>query len=132
MAKDSTKNTHVNNTVDKLAKICGMLGSSHDGERASAALLATQILSDLDLSWRDLVCAAFSKTPPPPEIRYDDRHPGWHVGYCQWLIINKADSLPQWEMEFLTSLGTRYAHLSLTEKQASVFTRIARKHGLEV
>lgn len=119
-------------TIDKLAKICGMLGSAHDGERASAALLASQILEDLDISWRDLVMTAFAGKPEARTIDYDDRPPGWHVGYCQWLVNNRADALSKWDMSFLTSLTSRYARIRLTKKQADCFVKLAAKHGLEV
>lgn len=120
-------------TVARLAKICGMLGSAHEGERASAALMATQILSDLDLSWETLIVAAFSHRPEPEQITYDDkRAPGWHLGYSRWLILNRGDKLGPWEMQFLNSLATRYADARLTEKQTKHFIFIAEKFGLEV
>jgi hypothetical protein len=38
---------------DRLIAICGMLGSAFDGERASAALLATRLLKEKGLGWCD-------------------------------------------------------------------------------
>jgi hypothetical protein len=40
---------------ERLAKIAGMLGSAHDGERAAAALKATKLLSGLGLNWPELI-----------------------------------------------------------------------------
>lgn len=37
--------------VVKFKKICGMLGSDHDGERANAARMATSLLKQGGLSW---------------------------------------------------------------------------------
>jgi hypothetical protein len=124
-----------NKTVSKLAKICGMLGSSHDGERASAALLASQILEDLDISWSDLVIAAFEGKAPSPtgtSVEYDRRTAGWHVSYCNWLIINRGRELNEWEMQFLNSLLQKYKRSSLTVKQAACLVKVATKHGLEI
>lgn len=39
----------------KLAKVCGMLGSAHAGERAAAALKATALLSEMGLTWNAFV-----------------------------------------------------------------------------
>lgn len=44
--------------IERLARICGLLGSSHDGERSAAAYQATQLLRRHGLSWRELVEAA--------------------------------------------------------------------------
>jgi hypothetical protein len=38
-----------------LARICGMFGSDHDGERAAAAHLADQHIKRLGLSWGDVI-----------------------------------------------------------------------------
>lgn len=121
-----------NKTIDKLAKICGMLGSAHDGERASAALLATQILDDLDVTWRNVIERAFSASKPAASVDMDERNAGWHVGYCAWLINNKGDTLSKWDMDFLTSLTGRYASIRLTQKQADCLTRICHKNGVEL
>jgi len=55
--------------ADRFGKLLGMLGSSHDGERASAAARATEFLHARRLGWPDV--AAMLKSPsvqdhPPP------------------------------------------------------------------
>jgi hypothetical protein len=40
---------------DRLVKFLGMLGSEHDGERASAARMADDLRQSLDLSWENLI-----------------------------------------------------------------------------
>lgn len=40
---------------DRLAKIAGMLGSAHEGERAAAALKATELLQSLGLTWPEVI-----------------------------------------------------------------------------
>jgi hypothetical protein len=41
--------------ADHLARICGMFGSDHDGERAAAARLADQHIKRLGLSWHEVI-----------------------------------------------------------------------------
>jgi hypothetical protein len=40
---------------NKLIKVLGMLGSSHDGERANAALQAERIRKEAGLTWSDIL-----------------------------------------------------------------------------
>ncbi len=42
----------------RLAKLCGMLGSIHPGERANAALQAHKLVQSLGLTWRDVICVS--------------------------------------------------------------------------
>lgn len=42
-------------TVEKLAKICGLLGSDHDGERSAAAHQASLLLRRHGLTWREVI-----------------------------------------------------------------------------
>ena len=41
--------------VDRLVKLCGMLGSAHDGERAAAALKADTLVRGHGLRWPDVI-----------------------------------------------------------------------------
>jgi hypothetical protein len=40
---------------DKLAKLLGMLGSNHVGERNNAATQIEKLRKELDLSWDDII-----------------------------------------------------------------------------
>jgi hypothetical protein len=51
-------------TADRLAKVCGMLGSPFAGERASAALAATALVRGMGFTWRELVERAMRPEPP--------------------------------------------------------------------
>jgi hypothetical protein len=42
-------------TAQRLARICGMFGSAHVGERANAAAMADKILHDLGVTWSDII-----------------------------------------------------------------------------
>jgi hypothetical protein len=41
--------------TNKLAKVCGMFGSDHAGERAAAAALADRMVRELGLQWTDII-----------------------------------------------------------------------------
>lgn len=51
-------------TINKalLAKLLGMLGSSYDGEIASAGRMANDMVRSAGLTWYDVISAPFDKT----------------------------------------------------------------------
>jgi hypothetical protein len=53
-------------SAERLAKICGLFGSAHDGERAAAAAKADALVRAAGLSWSDVIAAP---PDPPPRIR---------------------------------------------------------------
>ena len=57
----------------RLVNILGMLGSAHDGERASAALLATRMVRDRGITWADLI------GQPETSRRREDGATGWRA-----------------------------------------------------
>ena len=61
-------------TATRLAKVCGLLGSDHDGERASAAYQATKILRAAGMTWADIVAPARPAAPPPRSPNYGPPH----------------------------------------------------------
>lgn len=132
MPKNNMTDPEVKRAVGRLAKVCGMLGSNQDGERASAALLATQILESLEISWSDLIQSAFKPAPSERPINHDQRPRGWHVDYCKWLISNHEKDLSEWEASFIRSLVKNHPHSQLSKKQSDCFVRIAKKYGLEI
>lgn len=62
--------------ADKFGKLVGLLGSNHDGERAAAALKATEFLRARQMGWTDI--AETLKTPPvvyrPEPVRESCSH----------------------------------------------------------
>jgi hypothetical protein len=62
--------------LERLIKLLGMLGSSHDGERAAAGLKAHELLRRHGLTWSDVLLAA----PPIEPLK-----PGWRakVAACE-------------------------------------------------
>jgi hypothetical protein len=51
-------------SAERLAKLCGMLGSAHDGERAAAGLKADQFVRGLGLTWGEIFSAPRTLEPP--------------------------------------------------------------------
>jgi hypothetical protein len=57
-------------SAERLCKILGMLGSNHAGERDTAARLASRMLSDLSLTWQQVIVVpapSIVPTEPSPE-----------------------------------------------------------------
>jgi hypothetical protein len=114
--------------LDRLIKLCGMLGSEHDGERANAGRAATDLLKRLDLTWSEVlgkpptVTAAEAQKPrakktkpqppppPPPQTREWARR-AHDVG-------NSAFAT-EWERNFATSLLQQNRDY-LTKRQAEL------------
>jgi hypothetical protein len=58
-----------------LAKLCGMVGSDHAGERAAAALKADQLARAPSPTWRDIIAAPKQSSPAqhkPQQTNDDD------------------------------------------------------------
>jgi hypothetical protein len=107
----------------RLVNILGMLGSEHDGERASAGLLASRMLRDRGLQWIDLIGTPKRQIGVPPSYgatwRADLTLAQRHVSFTR-----------PWERTFIASVSQRH---SLTPKQRLVLREIAaalRQRGL--
>lgn len=88
--------------AERLVKLCGMLGSAHDGERAAAAAKASKLLRDRGLVWGDVIAApakatrTTTKRPAPPTP------PEWpeQLSFC----LDHQDLLTDRELDFVRSL----------------------------
>ncbi len=100
---------------DRLAKICGLFGSDHAGERAAAALKAATLLRERNVSWPDLLLPRIGRSAyaPPNAWRAD-------IDFCQRQTL----SLTDWERSFVVSIAGR---ARLSEKQQAILTAIAAK-----
>lgn len=109
--------------VDKLAKVAGLLGSDHDGERSAAAFRATALIRDSGLNWSDVIRAAGPRHgQPDPE---PDSAAGWR--HKLQVIIDNPQHLTPWESEFVLSVLGNGRKWKPSEKQAAVLDRIYRK-----
>ena len=68
--------SHLDDRLDKakLCKVLGLLTSSHEGERAAAALKASEMLRAAGLSWSELLTPNGKAAPEPPP-RAEPRRP---------------------------------------------------------
>ena len=97
------------------AKICGLLGSSFDGERAAAAFKAIEFLKPRGLSWGEFVALTMGQATHGGRTR----HP-WRATVHACLA--KDELISDWERGFLLSIRERPR---LTPKQWAVLERIA-------
>jgi hypothetical protein len=111
--------------ADRLRKLCGMLGSEHDGERAAAAAKADALLRAAGLTWADVITAPSLIPEHPVRIR------AWRASDSDWQRMAqfchaRRWSLSQREREFVESVLNWRA---LSEKQKDWLTAIyARLH----
>lgn len=104
-------------TADRLAKIAGMFGSDHDGERAAAAQLADRLVRQAGLTWPDVI-RPYTNVKPAPEPR---RNPGaWRepqtIREAADLALRFGVHLSEWERNFVHSIRDRW-RLSANENR---------------
>lgn len=101
---------------DKLAKICGMFGSSFAGERLVAAERADEFVRTRGLGWHTVLGA----DAQAQSAAADD-----HVALVDEILAAHIE-LSEWDEAFLYSIrGFR----KLSAKQRRVLGRLARKAG---
>ena len=113
---------------DRLAKLLGLLGSDHLGERDNAARAAHRLVQQHGITWFDIIIPG---VPPPDADQDDDPVCGdWRrtaAACCRYRHL-----LNRWEAEFLGGLQ-RFPHLSF--KQRTALTKIVvrlRTSGCEL
>lgn len=86
----------------RLAYICGMFGSAHDGERANAARIADDLVKRAGLTWPDIITPAPVVRADPlgwqvmvKEILAAGRHTRWEQGFCESLVGEWDGILPR-------------------------------------
>jgi hypothetical protein len=75
--------------LQRLARVCGLFGSDHDGEALAAARQAEKIRKKLGLTWDELLVPSPRQRSgdPPPEDLTDWR---WVCHFClerYWLLV---------------------------------------------
>ncbi len=98
------------NTADKLAKVCSMFASDHDGERAAAAALADRLVRARGLTWPEIISPGTASARSVEDMINFARH--------------GDDILNAWEEGFLRSIKGRQF---LTEKQLKKLSDIVAK-----
>lgn len=112
--------------IDKFSRICGMLGSVHDGERAAAALKATEFLQARSLTWADLIKALPAGPRQTREAHWSDA-PRTEAEWLQALKAHCWDCLSEWEQGFVADVLARN-RWPLTERQREVLFKLKDRH----
>jgi hypothetical protein len=89
-------------TAAKLVKVLNLLGSSHDGERASAALAAHRLLHTARLTWEQVIIGAVAPVPGPQPT--DTEPPADTAGRARWAAARLHPSTDK-ERRFLASMS---------------------------
>src|SRR5215469_3041966 len=97
----------------KLAKLCGVFGSDHAGERANAAAAADRLVQEYGLTWP--IVLGVEKVTPAEISDYD------RVAYLR----AHAHLLTDWERQFVASIvGYLSRGRGLSARQKAVLDRI--------
>ena len=104
----------------RLARVCGLLGSDHDGEALAAARQAEKLRKKLGLTWDELLVPPTrqrSKGLPPEELT------DWQAAclFC----LEHFQSLTRWELDFVSKVA-RYTR-SPSAKQWIILHRLVAK-----
>lgn len=81
--------------LDQFVKICGLLGSEHDGERAAAAHRAQDMLTKANLTWRDVIVSPTRQKPAPTIGAAQTFRPATSAAEAQ----RRADIFARYEFE---------------------------------
>jgi hypothetical protein len=97
-------------TAERLAKLCGLFGSEHVGERAAAAAKADKLVRAQGLTWSQVI-----------------RPTTWSTSTIRQRIdfaLGNIELLTEWEVGFLRPIRSRRR---LSEKQRGVLEDIVAK-----
>jgi hypothetical protein len=100
-------------SIKRLRRLCGMFGSDHDCERASAGRLAHQLIRQHGLTWEDVIAR------PAAPLAAEPLPMAWRDA-CQQIL---ASGCMPWEWKFCHHLLDKW-HGPLTEKQSTCLARI--------
>jgi hypothetical protein len=119
--------------LDRLTKLCGLLGSDHDGERATAARMASDLLRQHKLTWAEVLMPAPAQARPCPACaahRAPRRAAGrsWHrtLASLAELAARRPTLFTAWERAFICNLLDRR---TISERQREILAELAEKVG---
>jgi hypothetical protein len=121
--------------LDRFVKLCGLLTSEHDGERATAARMASDLLRQHRLTWAEVLtpapaqarlcptCAARSVAPRRAARR------SWRqtLASLAELAVRRPTLFIDWERAFICNLLDRR---TLSERQREILAELAEKAGM--
>jgi hypothetical protein len=97
--------------LERLAKLCGMFGSHHDGERAAAAAMADKLVRENGLTWQQVISRPAPSVPEtaPEKIAF---------------ALANIGALSMWERGFVYGVNGKR---SISPKQLVVLDQIVDK-----
>lgn len=98
----------------RLVRLCGMLGSDFDGERANAGRLADNLVREAGLTWDQVIASANASYEEPA---YKNRRQSPLPAEMAQTCLNARCLWSEWERKFLTDMLGR---LRLSEKQQAI------------
>lgn len=119
----------------RIVKLCGMLGSDHDGEVVNAARMILKVMKQHDLCWENIIKvgtpakvhkpaparrAAKKKKEPPANLH--------HQSVAIYILANLHERLSEPEVGFLQSMVAW--ERAPTEKQNKWLSKIAKRVGV--
>jgi hypothetical protein len=107
----------------RLVRVCGMLGSDHAGEAASAAAVATRIIRSHGMTWQQLLEPIVLPRPSPSRPARRERSSPCPTDWrgAAMACYQHPNLFTRWETDFLDNL-LRFRHLSA--KQADILGRL--------
>ena len=102
----------------RLAKLLGMMGSTHDGEVVAAARQAERLRADAGLTWHDIVLPALPSPRP-------QRRGAMTLGQAIQFVLDHENALTAWESDFARSV--QRARYRLSSKQIELLQRLVEK-----
>jgi hypothetical protein len=111
--------------LDRLARVLGLLGSSHDGEVLAAARMAERMRREAGATWSQILAPTPAEpgAPPHPASEFDSA-----ADACDFVLEIHPD-LTDWEAGFCWSLRRR--RRPRTAKQAAVLGRLVAEASRE-
>ena len=104
----------------RLARVCGLFGSEHDGEALAAARQAEKIRKKMGLTWEELLVPSprrRSKNPPPDDLT------DWRLA-CHF-CLERYWLLTSWERDFVASVA-RYKKPPSAKQMIILHSLVAR------
>jgi len=86
----------------RLAGVLARLSSDHAGERDAAALLASRIVRDRNVTWLDVLRADLPARAPNTANPHHNAAPGTDLAMC----LRHIGQLSAWEKQFVQSVAT--------------------------
>lgn len=109
---------------DRLIRLLGLLGSDFDGERATAAAMASRFIRERRLTWADVIGAKPPAFPEPQRPTWREAATPTDASNDLDLVLRNLGALSPWEQQFMRSVSGRSRWFP---KQRARFAEIAAK-----